>query len=79
MTALEKYNQIFSQNFNVDVSTLNETFSIETIDNWDSLSQMKLITALEEVFDIMFDADDIVAFSSYENGKEILKNYGIIV
>ena len=40
-------------------------------------------TAIEQVFgsedsfDIMFDTDDIIDFSSYEKGKELLKKYDI--
>lgn len=34
---------------------------------------------LEDAFDIMMDTDDIIDFSSYEKGKEILtKNYEIV-
>ena len=35
---------------------------------------MSLIAALEDEFDIMFESDDIIDFSSYEKGKEILKS-----
>ena len=40
---------------------------------------MSLMAALENVFDIMMDADDIIDFSSYEKGKEILQkdDYGV--
>jgi acyl carrier protein len=38
---------------------------------------MSLISALEEAFDIMMDTDDIIDFSSYEKGKEILKKYDV--
>ena len=38
---------------------------------------MNLISALEENFKISFETDDIVDFSSYEKGKEIIKKYGI--
>lgn len=33
---------------------------------------MGLIAALEEAFDIMMETDDIIDFSSFEKGKEIL-------
>ena len=38
---------------------------------------MNLNSALEENFKISFETDDIVDFSSYEKGKEIIKKYGI--
>ena len=38
---------------------------------------MTLIAALEEKFKISFETDDIVDFSSYLKGIEILKKYKI--
>jgi hypothetical protein len=39
---------------------------------------MGLIATLEDSFDIMLDTDDIIDFSSYARGKEILKKYDVI-
>ena len=36
-----------------------------------------IVAALEEAFDITFETDDIIDFSSYKKGKEILSKYGI--
>jgi hypothetical protein len=33
-----------------------------------------LVAALEDAFDIMMETDDIIALSSYEEGKKILTN-----
>ena len=40
---------------------------------------MGLVAALEDTFDIMLDATDIIDLSSYEKGKEILSKpeYGV--
>jgi acyl carrier protein len=39
---------------------------------------MELVAELENEFDIQMETDDIVDFSSFEKGKEILsKNYGV--
>ena len=35
---------------------------------------MTLISELEDKFSISIDTDDIIDFSSYKKGKEILKN-----
>ena len=47
------------------------------IENWDSIGHMQLMATLEDTFDIMMDTDDIIDFSSYEKGIEILKKYDI--
>ena len=38
---------------------------------------MALIAGLEEKFDIMMEMDDIIDFSSYKKGFELMANYGI--
>ena len=37
---------------------------------------MQLMAALEEDFEIEMDVDDIIDFSSFEKGKEIMSKYG---
>lgn len=77
MNNLEKYNQVFAEIFEVEISELNEEFSLENVDNWDSITQLSLVSELEEAFDIMMDSDDILNFKSYLEGKNILKKYEI--
>ena len=77
MTNLEKYDEIFIQNFRVDKSALTAEFTIKKAENWDSLAHMQLIFALENTFGITLDTDDILELYSYDNGKEILRKYGV--
>ena len=79
MTNLEKYNQIFAEVFGVDVSQLGADFSSQNVDGWDSVRQLSLTASMEEAFDIMLDAEDIIDFNSYENGKLILAKYEIAI
>ncbi|MGY6522253.1 MAG: acyl carrier protein [Mongoliitalea sp.] len=77
MSNLEKYNQVFCDTFNVEVSELTNEFSSDTIVDWDSVTQLTLVTAIEDEFDIMLDSEDILDFKSYSGGKQILSKYGI--
>ncbi len=77
MTNLEKYNQVFTDIFSVDESQLGPDFDSNHVDGWDSVRQLSLTTAIEDTFDIMFDAEDILDFNSYEKGKAILCKYEI--
>lgn len=77
MTNLEKFNNIFIEVFGVDASSLNDSFSKDTVDQWDSVHQLNLVTLAEDNFDIMLDPEDIMAFTSYAKGKEILANQGV--
>lgn len=77
MTNLEKYNSVFRDVFMVEDSVINDSFDNKSVDGWDSVKQLALTTALEDSFDIMLDAEDILELSSYEKGKAILKKYEI--
>lgn len=74
MTNLDIYNQIFNEVFNVSESQLSDDFTKETVDNWDSMHQLGVISLIEDRFDIMMEAEDIMALTSYKAGKEILKD-----
>lgn len=77
MTTLEKYNSVFASIFNVSETILNDDFSSTSVDNWDSITQLGLVTAMEDTFDIMLDPEDILNFKAYTLGKEIVTKYGI--
>ena len=51
--------------------------------NWYSPSQTGLgnpeqISTLEDLFEIVMEMDDIIDFSSYQKGLELLEKYGIV-
>lgn len=77
MTNLEKLNNIFCEVFSVEVSVLGSAFCKENVDSWDSVRQLTLTTAVEDEFDIMLDAEDILEFTSYDNAKAVVAKYGI--
>lgn len=77
MSNLEKYDGAFIEALEVKKEQL-EGLEYQQIPSWDSVGHMELVAAIEDVFDIMMDTDDIIDFSSYEKGKEILaQNYNI--
>lgn len=76
MSNLETYNNIFMEAFAIEEDQL-KGLEYQGIPDWDSVGHMAMTAMLEEAFDIMMDTDDIIDFSSYEKGKEILAKYGI--
>lgn len=77
MTNKEKYTNAFVEALEISADQV-EGLEYQAIPEWDSVGHMSLIAAIEEAFDIMMDTDDIIDFSSYEKGEEILKkNYSI--
>lgn len=72
MTSLEKLNQIFCEVYSVEESALNEEFVNTNVDTWDSIHQLSMVAAIEEAFDLMMDAEDILEMTSYVNVKKLL-------
>ena len=77
MNNLNKYKKVFTQVFNINETALNDDLLAEQVSYWDSISHLNLISTLEDEFDIMLDADDILDFRSYKKGIGILKKYNI--
>ena len=76
MNNLEKYNQAFIESFMVEKNQLKD-LKYQDVSEWDSVGHMSLIAELEDNFEIEMDIDDIIDFSNYEKGKEILKKYNV--
>lgn len=79
MNILEKYNAVFATVFNVNQTVLSDEFNSKSVENWDSITQLSLVTAMEDEFDIMMDTEDILGFNSYAVGKEIVSKYGVTI
>lgn len=77
MTNLEKYKNAFAEGLEVEMDKITTELEYEGIEEWDSVGHMSLVACLEEAFDIMMDTDDIVDFSSFQKGIEILKKYDV--
>ena len=84
MTNLEKYNKIF-YSVQAKAHTFHKTeeelpgLKYRGIPLWDSIGHMDLVGELEEAFDIHMDTPDVLDFTSYEKGKEVLGRYGVTI
>ena len=73
----EKYVNAFVEAFEINADTAR-TLKYQQIPAWDSVGHMGLMANIEDAFDIMMEPDDIIDFSSFEKGKEILSSkYGV--
>ncbi len=77
MNNKEKYNQVFIESFSIKENDLGDGLTYNSIPEWDSVGHMSLVADLEETFDIMMEMDDIIDFSSYKKGFELLAKYGV--
>lgn len=76
MTNIEKYTNVFKENFEITEEQAKD-LKYQAISAWDSIGHMDLVATLEDTFEIMMETDDIIDFNSFEKGIEIMKKYGI--
>jgi acyl carrier protein len=77
MTNKERYDRVFMGALNLQPQDLNDALIYNSLPAWDSVGHMSMMAALETEFDIMMETDDIIDFSSYPKGMEILAKYEI--
>ena len=77
MSNIEKYKNVFVKTLSIDDAKVNDKLKYNDYPEWDSIGHMTLMSGLEEEFNISIETDDIVDFSSFEKGKEILKKYKV--
>lgn len=73
----QKYDQVFINNFSINENALGDDLVYNSIPAWDSIGHMALIAGIEETFNITMETDDIINFSSYKKGLELLAKYKI--
>jgi len=69
--------EVFSAVFGVD--KIDDFISVTTLEEWDSLSHITLILALEEKFNISFSLDEAIEIISVAEIKRVLISKGIQV
>ncbi len=71
----EKLRNIFSTSLNIKIEEIHDELKYATIPQWDSVAHMALVAAIEEGFDIMIDAEDVIDMNSFAKAKEIVAKH----
>lgn len=76
MSNIEKLKEAFVEGLEIPMEEV-EAATMESVAKWDSIGQMSLVAIIEDAFGIEFEPEEVMQFTSFEAGKEILKNHGI--
>jgi acyl carrier protein len=77
LTNKQRYDKVFMDALNLRPEDINDALIYNSVAAWDSVGHMSMMAALEAEFDIMLETDDIIDFSTYRKGMEILAKYDI--
>ena len=76
MSNIDKLKQAFVEGLEIPIEDV-ENAIMENTDKWDSIGQMSLIAMIEDEFGIELEPDEVMQFSSFAAGVEILKHHDI--
>ena len=73
----KKFIKLFVTSLNISEDKVNENLKYNEIEESDSIGHMSLMSAIEDEFKISLETDDIIDFSPFKKGTEILGKYKI--
>lgn len=68
----ERVKAIMADILLIERSAIHDQSSMDTIERWDSLAQIELITALEEEFGVTFEVEEFQTMTSFSDIIDIL-------
>lgn len=76
-TRLDRLKSAFSEALALPPDTNFDSLEYAKSAGWDSVAHMKLVSEIENAFDIMLDTDDVIGMSSFPIAKDIVAKYGV--
>jgi acyl carrier protein len=73
----ERLREIFCNVFDLEPEQVHDELSFESIEAWDSLGHVRMVTEMEAVFGVSFSLEDVMEMLTFGKIKEICKRYGI--
>ncbi|AVZ84743.1 acyl carrier protein [Acinetobacter sp. WCHA45] len=70
-----KLQKIFAETIGISIDKIADDLKYSSIPEWDSITHMTLIAVIEQEFDIMIDAEDVIDMNSFAKAKEIVAKY----
>lgn len=75
--SIQKLKSSFVDGLGLEAGSAVEGLTYRSIQQWDSLGHMQLVSQIESNFDIMLDTQDVIDMNSFTKAIEILKKYGV--
>ena len=72
---MDKINEIIIETLKVSKEQTELNLGMDDVANWDSLTHMNLIVAIEDEFGIEISGDDIAEMISFESIKKTVAKY----
>jgi acyl carrier protein len=70
-----RFDAVVAEIFELEEGGVKDDLTPETVDLWDSLAQLRLVTTLEEEFGIRLSMDEIESIRSIGGLREIVRRH----
>jgi acyl carrier protein len=71
--------QLFAEVLEVNPEELNDNSSPESVKQWDSLAAMKLVSAIEDKYNVRLSTKDIMKMSTIGRARKTLQSKKVAV
>ena len=78
MNMTQQLESAFVEVLGIDPGSDFDKLAYGCTQGWDSTAHMALVAEIEAKFDIMLSTDDLIAMSTFDKAKEIVRKYGIV-
>jgi acyl carrier protein len=69
--------ELFATILGIDAAELSETTAPANTAEWDSISNISLVTEIEAIFDVVLTTSDIESMGSIGKTRSVLKRHGV--
>ena len=67
--------EILADIFDIDADDVGENFTPESVELWDSLNHLRMVTAIEDRFRVTFTMEEIGQMTSYDVIVKTVRNH----
>ena len=79
MDGMDTLKHIFSSVLNMPASSIVDTLSPDTVETWDSLNAIILLTEIEKTFKVKFTFDEAMSIKNFGEAVALVRSKGIQV
>jgi acyl carrier protein len=79
MNTTEEFYEIIASAIAIKKELVDENLTYQEIPEWDSMSHLLIVEALEEFYQIKFDFNDILEMGNVGKIREKMKKYDVFV
>jgi len=74
---MQTIEDVVSSVFGVERESVDDSSSPTSVEGWDSIGHVNLVSALEQAFNVSIDIDDVMEMASVRKIRETLLAYGV--